>query len=141
MLCSLRWSDEREKTMNQKRWMAAATVVVAMASGAGHAQTKTCRAKLVIDSVYQKGLGSGKYEYFLQIRNATDQPLHWQLNFKDLPSGVRVERSEISGQEPLAGHASKTLRFGAGTNAGINVTSVSIGYDVNGKNITASNCY
>lgn len=125
----------------RQRLTVAAVLLPLISSLPSHAQSKACRGKIVIDSVYGRGLGGGRYEYYLQIHNATSEPLHWQLNFKDLPSGVRADRSELSAQQPLAAHSTLTLRFATGTNASMNLNSVSLGYDVSGKNITASNCY
>lgn len=119
-----------------------AGLILCLAAGSTtvHAQAKTCRTRLVLDALYQKALGGGKYEYYLHIRNSTDQPLNWQLNFRDLPSGVRAERTQLSSETPLPAHGSKAIRFATGTNANVNLTTVSVGYDVNGKSITASNC-
>jgi opacity protein-like surface antigen len=126
------------------RFLTAASVATLLlsAASAAHAQSKVCKNKVFVDSVYQNSTGGKEFEYMLQLRNGTSAPLHWQINFRNLPANVSAFSPQISsGSDTLGPHQSKTLRFAKGTNGNINTNTVQVGYDATGAMIVVANCY
>jgi len=108
--------------------------------GSAHAQANLCKNKVFITNIYPHQTGSGRYEYILQVQNATKKPSTYLISFRTMPTGVTVNTPTITSSSPLAPGAGASLRFATGSNANINVNSVSIGYDAPGSAITISNC-
>ena len=104
--------------------LAGAAMLVSTAS----AQT-LCKGRGFIDSVYQTGLGGNNYEYFVQIRNQTGQPLKWELTFANFPREITLFSPRLTGGT-LGAYASETIKFGKGTNGNINTGTVAVLYDV-----------
>ncbi len=92
------------------------------------AQSATCRNRVFVDSVYQNGLGGDRFEYMVQLRNGTANPVTLQLNFGGFGSTVTLFSPQLVGIT-LPAHGSQTIRFGNGTNGNINMGNVSVVYD------------
>ena len=109
--------------------LALVTLPLGLACITANAQaTTTCKDRVFIDSVYQNGMGGNNYEYFVQIRNQTSTPLKWTLNFQHMPKTISLFSPQLTGGT-LQAHASKTIRFGKGTNGNVNAGTVKVLYD------------
>ena len=110
-------------------------------AAATFAPAQMCKNKVAMGTVYGRQTGPGRYEYIMQLANATKKPISWQVDFRNMPAGVNVYKPQMtSGTSPLAAGASTTIRFGSGTNANIALNTVSVGFDTPGSAITVSNC-
>ena len=100
-----------------------------MAAGtfAAHAQT-TCKGKVSLDSVYQTSKGAGNYEYFVQLRNASNAPVTATVQFAMFPREVSLFSSTMP-NIVLKPYGNQTLKFGTGTLTTINLHTVQISYD------------
>ena len=107
----------------------AATAGLVLALGTANvAQAANCNGKLFIDSVYQNGLGSNKYEYMLQLRNGTAKPQSWTIQFGGFPPTVSIFSPQLSGG-PQAANTTQTIRWGDGTWGNLNTSTVTVVYD------------
>ena len=115
-------------------------MALAVASSA-HAQAGPCKGKVFIDSVYQVGLGGNSYEYYIQLRNATDKKASAKIEFHTFGSSVSLFTSSMI--VPTGPHASQKIKFGKGTNGNINAGTVKVLYDSPGMSqpsITVNAC-
>jgi hypothetical protein len=92
------------------------------------AQTNTCRNRVFVDSIYQTGLGGNRYEYFLQVRNGTANPVTLQINIGTQYPNVSVFSPQLSGIA-LSAHGNQTIRWANGTNDNISSGTVAVVYD------------
>lgn len=93
------------------------------------AQAGPCRGKGFIDSITALNVGTGRYDYFVQVRNHTNQSMAMDLQIANMPVDVSVVSPWFAGVT-LQPHATQTIRFGSGTNSRINSTTVMVLYDV-----------
>jgi hypothetical protein len=115
--------------------------VIALAGAtSAHAQANGCKAKVGVATVYGRQTSPGHFEYVVQLINGTKKPVSWQLDFRNLPSGVNPYKPQMMSTAPLAAGASQAIRFGTGTNANVSTNTVSVGFDTPGSAITVSNC-
>lgn len=92
------------------------------------AQAPLCKNRGFIDSVYQVGLGGSDYEYYIQIRNQTSQPMRWELSFANFPKDVTLFSPRLTGGT-LQPFASEQIKFGRGNNGNISSNTVERQYD------------
>jgi hypothetical protein len=116
------------RTLARRALVAGLGCVPLLAVAPAEAQSPACRGRVFIDSVYQTGLGGGRYEYFVQIRNGTPALLTAQLNFAGFGPAVTLFSPQLSGIA-LGANASQTIKFGNGTNGNINMGTVTVTYD------------
>jgi hypothetical protein len=114
--------------------LAGALALAAVTSA--HAQ---CKTKLAVEGIWNRQTAPGHFEYDMQIRNVTKKPLSYQIDFKNLPSGVNIQPT-IKSASPLAPGAALPIRLGFGTNSAFNSNTVSVGFDTPGSAITFSKC-
>lgn len=92
------------------------------------AEAAACKGRAFIDSIYQNGMGGSDYEYFVQVRNQTSQPIKMDLVFTSPPKNVTLFSPTLPGIT-LQPYASQTIKFGKGTNGNINTGTLVVGYD------------
>jgi hypothetical protein len=125
--------------LKQLPTIAIASALFLAAATSAHAQA--CKNKVAIGSIYSRPTSAGHFEYIVQLVNTTKKPLSWQLDFKNLPTGVNPYKPQMtSGTSPLAPGTPTSIRIGSGTNANVSVNTVSVGFDTPGSAITVSNC-
>ena len=115
--------------MNQQTIIAVALLAVAAPFGQAHAQTNACMHRVVIDTIYQTGIGGNNYEYFFHIRNATTSGITVDVSFSGFPGNVALFSPSLPGI-PMAPYATRrSIKFGRGTNGQISVGTVARVYD------------
>jgi len=112
--------------------------------GVAQAQpNNSCAGRVVIDTIYQTGVGGGNHEYFFNLRNATRKTITVDVSMAGFPAGVTLFSPSLPGI-PLSAFASRTaLKFGRGTWGQVNVGTVSRVYDSgagSGPTIRLTNC-
>jgi hypothetical protein len=127
----------------------AVTAVLVMAASAAApataiAQPALCRGKLFFDSVYQQSSGD-QFNYTVAIRNGTNVPLGWRLQFGGFGPKVSLFSPQLdSGATKLAPHTQTTIKFGSGTLNTVGSASVKQLFDVapppGAMAVTLSNC-
>lgn len=131
-----------------KRIIAAASLAVlaggiAAPQGAQAQPVTTCNNRVVIDTIYQTGIGGSNYEYFIHLRNATPAALTVDVSFTGFPGNVTVFSPALPGI-PIGANATRSsLRFGRGTNGQISTGTVARVYDAPagaGPTVRLTNC-
>jgi hypothetical protein len=112
--------------------------------GVAQVQTgNTCKGRVVVDTIYQFGIGQGQFEYYFNIRNATRDQLMADVTLSGFPAGVTVFSPSVTGI-PLGAYASRNaLKFGRGTWAEVHSGTVNRVYDAAapaGPTIRVTNC-
>jgi len=125
------------------------TAVLVMAASAAApataiAQPALCRGKIFFDSVYQQSSGD-RFDYTVAIRNNTNVPLGWRLQFGGFGPKVSLFSPQLdSGTAKLAPHTQTTIKFASGTLNTVNSGSVKQLFDVplppSAMAVTLSNC-
>ena len=123
--------------------IAASLALLASAIPALCQTPNTCRGRVVIDTVYQRGVANSQYEYFIQIRNASREPIVADVAMTHFPANVTLFSPRLAGIR-LAAHENKQVRFGRGANSTINAGSVRTAYDTmptgTQTSVTVLNC-
>jgi hypothetical protein len=132
-----------------KKSIIAAAALAALASGIAAPQTAqaqaaaTCQGRVVIDTIYQTGLGGNNYEYFIHLRNATRTALTVDVTFTGFPGTVTLFSPSLPGI-PIGANATRSsLKFGRGTNGQISTGTVARVYDAAagaGPTVRLTNC-
>lgn len=88
-----------------------------------------CEGIIFVDSIYQQGRGGNNYEYYIQLRNGSDKPVNWGIEF----GGFSSATVQIDHPNPRTGrlnaYSSTTIKFGKGTDGNINRGTVGLLFD------------
>ena len=123
---------------------AAALAAIGLASQS-QAQTpaNACRGRVVVDTVYQTGVGGNNYEYFINLRNATRGALTVDVTFSGFPATVTLFSPSLPGIAIGANATVSNTKFGRGTWGQVNTTTVARVYDAaagSGPPVRLTNC-
>jgi hypothetical protein len=121
---------------------AALTAAALTLSGAAHAAS--CKGVVAIDSVYQQG-SNGSFEYFVQVRNETQKPVHVDVEARQFPANVKIFSPSMPGVAlDTTSKRVEKLRFANGSNDQIHNGTVSRAYDSRpsgpGAYVLVTNC-
>lgn len=120
---------------------ACALAAIGLAGPAAAQGSNTCQGRASVVAVYQNAVSGGGFQYFFQLRNATNGTMTIDVSFSGFPSGVTVPSPSMS--QTLAGRLIRSnLPIGRGSwnMPGNGVTYV---YDVpagSGPTIRLTNC-
>lgn len=106
------------------------------------AQATSCANKAFFNSIYVVGTGANTFEYFFQIQNRSRTVIHADVRLGGFPRDVTLFSPALPGIS-LAPYEQKSVRFGRGTNANINMGTVASLADTTGSGrpyVSASNC-
>lgn len=110
------------------------------------APANLCQGRVVIDTIYQNGMGGNQFEYFIHLRNATPRALTVDVTFSGfagMSPGVTLFSASLPGIPITANATISRLRFGNGQNSNIGVGTVARVYDVaagSGPSVRLTNC-
>ena len=132
--------------MLKKSIIAAAVLAAIGMTGQAQAQASptTCQGRVVVDTIYQTGIGGNNFEYFIHLRNATRARITADVTFSGFPAGAVTLFSPSLPGIPIDANATRSsLKFGRGTNGQISTGTVARVYDAAagaGPTVRLTNC-
>ena len=130
--------------MSRKTIVAAAGLVaIAWAAPVNAQVINTCQERVLIDTIYQTGTGGNNFEYFIDLRNATNARITADVTFSGFHGTVTLFSPSLPGIPMGPNETKSSLRFGRGTNGQISTGTVARVYDTPagaGPAVRLTNC-